>query len=124
MVKKQDDIPEDVNKELESPKFGKPSELTTSGYVLDINEKDSKVDIQTYEPISGSTILEGLSISKKINLNDLEKGVVCEFKLDESKAPLSKSTVEYLKKQGITMDVIIQLELKEVKIIDENSEAA
>ncbi len=124
MVKKQDDIPEDVNKELESPKFGKPSELTTSGYVLDINEKDSKVDIQTYEPISGSTILEGLSISKKIKLGDLEKGVVCEFKLDESKAPLSKRTVEYLKEQGITMDVIIQLELKEVKIIDENSEAA
>ena len=123
MGKKQSDIPEDVNKELESPKFGKPSELTTSGYVLDINEKDSKVDIQTYEPISGSTILEGLSISKKINLNDLEKGVVCEFKLDESKAPLSKRTVEYLKEQGITMDVIIQLELKEVKIIDENSEA-
>ena len=124
MVKKQDDIPEDVNKELESPKFGKPSELTASGYILDINEKDSKVDIQTYEPISGSTILEGLSISKKINLNDLEKGVVCEFKLDESKAPLSKRTVEYLKEQGITIDVIIHLELKEVKIIDENSEAA
>ena len=122
MVKKQDDIPEDVNKELESPKFGKPSELTTSGYVLDINEKDSKVDIQTYEPISGSTILEGLSISKKINLNDLEKGVVCEFKLDELKAPLSKKTIEYLKEQGIIMDAIIQFELKEVKIIDEKPE--
>ena len=122
MVKKQDDIPEDVNKELESPKFGKPSELTTSGYVLDINEKDSKVDIQTYEPISGSTILEGLSISKKIKLNDLGKGVVCEFKLDELKAPLSKKTVEYLKEQGIMMNVIIQFELKEIKIIDENSE--
>ena len=122
MVKKQDDIPEDVNKELESPKFGKPSELTASGYILDINDKDSKVDIQTYEPISGATILEGLSISKKIKLNDLEKGVVCEFKLDELKAPLSKSTVEYLKEQGIIMDKIIQLELKEVKIIDENSE--
>jgi len=120
MVKKQDDIPEDVNKELESPKFGKPSELTASGYVLDINDKDGKVDIQTYEPISGATILEGLSISKKIKLNDLEKGVICEFKLDELKAPLSKSTVEYLKEQGIIMDKIIQLELKEVKIIDEN----
>ena len=124
MVKKQDDIPEDVNKELESPKFGKPSELTASGYVLDVNDKDSKVDIQTYEPISGATILEGLSISKKIKLNDLEKGVVCEFKLNELKAPLSKRTVEYLKKQGIIMDKIIQLELKEVKIIDENSEDA
>ena len=124
MGKKQNDIPEDINKELESPKFGKPTELTASGYILDVNEKDSKVDIQTYEPVSGATILEGLSISKKIRLNDLEKGVVCEFKLDESKAPLSKRTVEYLKEQGIVMDVIIQLELKEVKIIDENSEAA
>jgi len=124
MGKKQSDIPEDVNKELKSPKFGKPTEITASGYVLDINEKDSKVDIQTYEPISGATILEGLSISKTIKLNDLEKGVVCEFKLDELKAPLSKSTVEYLKEQGIIMDKIIQLELKEVKIIDENSEDA
>ena len=120
MGKKQDDMPEDINKELESPKFGKPTELTASGYVLDINEKDGKVDIQTYEPISGATILEGLSISKKIKLNDLEKGVVCEFKLDELKSPLSKKTTEYLKEQGIMMSVIIKLELKEVKIIDEH----
>jgi len=54
----------------------------------------------------------------------LEKGVICEFKLDELKAPLSKKTLEYLIEQGIVMDAIIQFELKEVKIIDENSEAA
>ena len=120
--KKQSDIPEDVNKELESPKFGKPTEITASGYVLDINDKDNKVDIQTYEPVSGTTILEGLSISKKIQLNDLEKGIVCQFKLDELKAPLSKKTIEYLKEQDIVMDAIIQFELKEVKTIDENSE--
>ena len=124
MGKKQSDIPEDVNKELESPKFGKPTEITASGYVLDINDKDNKVDIQTYEPVSGATILEGLSLSKKIKLNELEKGVICEFKLDELKAPLSKKTIEYLKGQGIMMDAIIQFELKEVKIIDENSETA
>ena len=121
MGKKQSDVPEDVNKELESPKFGKPTEITASGYVLDVNEKDGKVDIQTYEPISGATILEGLSVSKKIKLNGLEKGVVCEFKLDELNAPLSKKTVEYLKEQEIIMDKIIRLELKEMKIIDENS---
>ena len=124
MGKKQSDIPEDVNKEFESPKFGKPTEITASGYVLDINDKDNKVDIQTYEPVSGATILEGLSLSKKIKLNELEKGVICEFKLDELKAPLSKKTIEYLKGQGIMMDAIIQFELKEVKIIDENSETA
>ena len=122
MGKKQSDIPEDVNKELESPKFGKPTEITASGYILDINDKDNKVDIQTYEPVSGTTILEGLSISKKIQLNDLEKGTVYQFKLDELKAPLSKKTVEYLKEQGIMMDAIIQIELKEAKMTDENSE--
>ncbi len=120
MGKKQNDIPEDINKELESPKFGKPTELTASGYILDVNEKDNKVDIQTYEPVSGATILEGLSVSKKIKLGDLEKGIVCEFKLDELKATLSKKTVEYLKEQGIMMNSIIKLELKELKIIDEH----
>ena len=61
MGKKKSNMPEDVNKELESPKFGKPTEITTSGYILDINEKDNKVDIQTYEPVSGATILEAVS---------------------------------------------------------------
>ena len=120
MGKKQNDIPEDINKELESPKFGKPTEITASGYILYVNEKDNKVDIQTYEPVSGATILEGLSVSKKIKLGGLEKGIVYEFKLDELKAPLSKKTIEYLKEQGIMMNAIIKLELKEMKIIDEH----
>ena len=51
----------------------------------------------------------------------MEKGVVCEFKLDELKAPLSKKTVEYLKEQGITLNEIIQYELKEMNVIDENA---
>ena len=32
MAKKKDEVPEDVNKELESPKFGKPKSMTQSGY--------------------------------------------------------------------------------------------
>ena len=121
MVKKQDDIPEDVNKELKSPKFGKPKSHTTSGYVLDINEQDKKMDIQLYEPVAGTTILEGIGISSNVKVNDLEKGIICEFKLDEFKAPLSKKTIDYLKEQGITLDAIVKFELKEFKIIDENN---
>ena len=44
MVKKKDEVPEEINKELEAPKFGKPKSLTNTGYVLDVNEKDKKVD--------------------------------------------------------------------------------
>ena len=52
----------------------------------------------------------------------MEKGKVYEFKLDELKETLSKKTIEYLKEQGITMNAIIQFELKETKMVDENSE--
>ena len=121
MTKKKDEIPEDIDNELKSPKFGKPKTHSNTGYILDINETDKKVDLQLYEPLSGTTILEGLDLSKKINLNDLEKGVACEFKLDELKAPLSKKTIEYLKEQGITLDTIIKFELKEFKILEEEN---
>lgn len=121
MAKKKDEVPEDINKELESPKFGKPKSLTNSGYVLDINETDKKVDLQLYESVQGTSIIEGLSLSKDVKLNDLEKGVVCEFKLNELKAKLSKKTVDYLAEQGINLTEIIQYELAEIKIIDENA---
>jgi len=121
MTKKKDEIPKEIDTELKSPKFGKPKTHTASGYILDINEKDKKVDIQLYEPLSGTTILEGLNLYKSINLNDLEKGIVCEFKLDELNAPLSKKTIEYLKEQEIALDTIVKFELKEFKIIDEDN---
>ena len=121
MVKKKDEIPEEINKELESPKFGKPKSTTNSGYILDINEDDKKVELQLYESVQGTTILEGLNLSKDVKLNDLEKGVMCEFKLNELKAKLSKQTVDYLAEQGINLTEIIQYELVEIKILDENA---
>jgi len=120
MAKKKDEIPEEINKELESPKFGKPKPLTNTGYVLDIDEKEKKVDLQLYEPLQGTTIIEGLNLGKDVNLNDLMKGVVCEFKLNELKAKLSKKTVDYLAEQGINLTEIIQYEVNEIKVIDEN----
>jgi len=121
MAKKKDEIPAEIDDELKSPKFGKPKTHSNSGYILDVNETDKKVDVQLYEPLSGTTILEGLDLDKTINLNALEKGVLCEFKLDELKAPLSKKTIEYLKEQGIALDKIVKFELKEFKIIDEDN---
>ena len=46
---------------------------------------------------------------------------MCEFKLNELKAKLSKQTVDYLVEQGINLTEIIQYELAEIKIIDENA---
>ena len=37
MAKKKNEIPEEIDAELKSPKFGKPKTHTASGYILDIN---------------------------------------------------------------------------------------
>ena len=76
--------------------------------------------MQLYESVQGTSILEGLNLGKDVNLNDLMKGVVCEFKLNELKAKLSKQTVDYLAEQGINLKEIIQYEVAEIKVIDEN----
>ena len=71
MAKKKDEVPEDVNKELESPKFGKPKSMKNSGYILDINEDEKKVDLQLYESVQGTTILEGLKLGKAVSYTHL-----------------------------------------------------
>ena len=86
-----------------------------------IRDRDKKVDLQLYESVQGTSIIEGLNLSKDVKLNDLQKGVVCEFKLNEMKAKLSKKTVDYLAEQGINLTEIIQYELAEIKITDENA---
>ena len=55
---------------LVSQKFGKPKTHTATGYILEFNENDRKVDIQLYEQIAGTTILEGLELSKNVNVNE------------------------------------------------------
>ena len=109
-----------IDGQIRASIFGKPKSMKISGYILDINEDDKKVDLQLYESVQGTTILEGLKLGKDVNLNDLMKGVVCEFKLNELKAKLSKKTVDYLAEQGINLKEIIQYEVTEIIVTDEN----
>jgi hypothetical protein len=61
-----------------------------------------------------------MDISKKIKVDELEKGVVYEFTFDQHKAPLSKKVSEYLEKEKeIEMNAIYQFDLKLIKLIDE-----
>ncbi len=63
-----------------------------------------------------------MDLSKKIKSADLEKGAVYEFTFDSLKAPLSKETVDYLKKEKeIEMNTIYQFELKNLELLDVGS---
>ena len=75
MVKNKDDIPDWVKDEIENVKFEKPKKLKISGYVLEIYQKDNKIDTQLYEPVEDGRQIVTMDLPEKIKISELEKGL-------------------------------------------------
>ena len=120
------EIPKWAQDEIKNAKFGKPESLTRTGYILEIYDKDMRVDVQIYEALEdGRKIIEGMSLPKKVKPADLMKGVVYEFTVNAYKAPLGKKLVEFLKKEmEIEMNTIYQFELANLELMDVDSDSA
>ncbi len=69
MVKKKEDIPKWVTDEIQNAKFEKPKEQTKSGYILEIYDKDGKVDAQLYEAVEDGRHIVTFDLSKNIKNN-------------------------------------------------------
>ncbi|MGI0087060.1 MAG: hypothetical protein ACREBI_03750 [Nitrosotalea sp.] len=120
------EIPKWAQDEIKNAKFGKPEIVTRTGYILEIYDKDMKLDAQVYEAVEdGRKIIEGMSLPKKIKPSDLMKGVVYEFTINAYKAPLGKKLIEFLKKEmEIDMDTIYQFDLASLEMMDVDSDSA
>ena len=120
----EEGLPKWVEDEIKSARFGKPEVMTRTGYILEIYDKDFRLDIQVYEPMpDGRVIVEGISLPKSVKLNDLMKGFVYEFKVSVYTAPLSDKVVELLKtKFGLDMKAIFNFEIKELTLMDVESD--
>jgi len=118
------ELPKWAQDEIKTTKFGKPESFTRTGYVLEIYDKDMKIDAQLYEAVEdGRNIIEGMNLPKTIKPSQLMKGVVYEFTINTFKAPLSKKLVEFLKKEmEIEMDAIYQFELTKLESMDVDSD--
>jgi hypothetical protein len=123
---KEKEIPKDIQEEIKNAKFGKPESLSRTGYILEIYDKDMKIDAQLYEAVEdGRKIIEGMNLPKKTKPADLMKGTVYEFTINSFKAPLSKKVIEFLKKEmDIEMDAIYQFELTSLESMDVDSDSA
>ena len=123
---KEKEIPKWVQDEIKDAKFGKPESITRTGYILEIYEKDMKIDAQLYEAIEdGRKIIEGMNLPKKVKPSGLMKGVVYEFTINSFKASLSKKVIEFLKKEmEIDMDAIYQFELTNLELMDVDSDSS
>jgi len=99
--------------------------MKKSGYILEFENADNKVDVQLYDTIEDGRHIVTMDLPKKIKIDDLVNGEVYEFVFDQHKAPISKKASEYLdKEKEIEMTAIYQFELKSLELLDTGSSEA
>lgn len=119
-------LPKWAEDEIKSVNFEDPQTVSRTGYILDIYEKDFKVDIQVYEPLpDGRTIVEGLDVPTNMKISEFMKGFVYEFKIKMYKGKLSSQLADLLKsKYVLEMDSIYRFEMEDLQMLDVESDAA
>ena len=120
----EETLPKWAEDEIRTVQFVEPEIITRTGYILDIYEKDYKIDIQLYEALSdGRTIIEDLDVPKSMMISSFMKGFVYEFKIKMFRGPLGAKLVELLKtKFALEMDAIYRFELQELQMMDVESD--
>jgi hypothetical protein len=120
----EETLPRWAEDEIRTVQFVEPEIITRTGYILDIYEKDYKIDIQLYEALSdGRTIIEDLDVPKSMMISSFMKGFVYEFKIKMFRGPLGPKLVELLKtKFALEMDAIYRFELQELQMMDVESD--
>ena len=127
-INKSDDknnLPKWAEDEIKSVQLTEAEILSRTGYILEIYDKDYKLDIQLYEPLpDGRTIVEGIDVPQKLDISKFMKGFVYEFNIRMSVGKLGQKLIEFLKSQyELEMNAIYQFELVELQMMDVESDS-
>lgn len=119
-----DSLPKWIAEEIREAKFDREEEWTGSGYILDINKKDAKIDVQFYEKLPEGRYIATLDLPSKFDIDSLELAVVYMFKFKSFKASLSEKAVTFLKeKYGLTMDGVYRFVLISLEKLDAEADS-
>ena len=107
-----ENLPKWVAEEIKNAKFDNGEEWAGSGYVLDVNKTDKKVDIQFYEKLPEGRYIATLDLPSDFNADSLELALVYMFKFKAFKAALNPKVVSFIKEKfNFEMDSIYRFEL-------------
>ncbi len=99
--------------------FKDSEEWEGSGYILDINKTERKIDVQFYEKLPEGRYIATLEVPKDADMESFELAKVYLFKFKAFKATLSQKVVTFLKeKYSLQMDNIYRFELSSLEKLD------
>ncbi|MDI1494732.1 MAG: hypothetical protein K8823_38 [Cenarchaeum symbiont of Oopsacas minuta] len=116
---KSNALPKWVVEGIQDVKFTKPKIQKSTGYILEVYEKDLKVDVQLYDAVEDGRHIVTMELSKKIDINTLERSITYEFVFEEAKGKIDPKVVEYLKEaKDVDMNFVYQFTLTKLSKID------
>ena len=114
-----DNLPKWVAEEIKNAKFENEEEWSGSGYILDLNKADKKVDVQFYEKLPEGRYIATLEIPSNFDPETLELALVYMFKFKAFKATLNPKVVSFIKEKfNFEMDSIYKFELVSAEKLD------
>jgi hypothetical protein len=119
-----ENVPKWVADEIRNAKFDHEEEWSGSGYILDINKEEKKVDVQFYEKLPEGRYIATLDLSPDLNPETLELAIVYLFKFKALKASLDPKVVTFLKEKfALEMDSVYKFELLSLEKLDAEADA-
>jgi hypothetical protein len=119
-----DNLPKWVAEEIRNAKFDSEEEWSGSGYLLEINKDDKKVDVQFYEKLPEGRYIATLDLAAGLNADTLDLGIIYMFKFKAAKASLPTKVVSFLKeKYNVDMESIYKFELLSAEKLDAEADS-
>lgn len=117
-------FPKWIAEEIQHAKFDSSEDWNGSGYILDINKKERKIDVQFYEKLPEGRYIATLDLADSINPDSLELAIVYMFRFRAFKATLSKKAVTFLKeKYKLDMENLYRFELQSLEKLDAEADS-
>src|SRR5579872_2528341 len=119
-----ENLPKWVAEEIRDAKFDQEEEWSGSGYILDVNKDEKKIDVQFYEKLPEGRYIATLELPGQYNPETLELATVYMFKFKAFKATLAPKVVSFLKeKYNLQMDSIYRFELNSAEKLDAEADS-
>jgi hypothetical protein len=118
-------IPKWVAEEIQNAKFDESEEWNGSGYFLDLNKDERRVDVQFYDKLPDGRYIATLDVPSQIDMEPLQLATVYMFKFKAYKATLSDKVVAFLKeKYSLDVQTIYRFELGSLEKLDAEADAS